>query len=86
MALAAGLHGVVTGPTEVAALRSAVGPGAWIVVPGIRFKDAPPDDQRRTADARTAAAAGATHLVVGRPITMAGDPERVYHQLCEEAR
>jgi orotidine-5'-phosphate decarboxylase len=85
LAMEAGLHGVVAAAPDLAALRGALGSGPWIVVPGIRWGDAPRDDQRRTADARTAAAAGATHLVVGRPITGAADPRGVYQRLCEEA-
>jgi orotidine-5'-phosphate decarboxylase len=86
MAIRAGLDGVVAAATEVAPLRAAVGPAPWIVVPGIRAAGAPRDDQRRTAGAGVAAAAGATHLVVGRPITGASDPGQAYRQLCEEAR
>jgi orotidine-5'-phosphate decarboxylase len=86
LALEAGLDGVVAGAAEVRALRAALGPSPWIVVPGIRPAGGPPDDQRRTADPRTAAAAGASHLVVGRPVTGASDPGRVYHLLSEEAR
>jgi orotidine-5'-phosphate decarboxylase len=81
----AGLAGVVSSPLEIAPLRAVLGPAAWIVVPGIRPADAPPDDQRRTAAAASAAKAGATHLVVGRPITGAEDPAAVYQRLCREA-
>jgi orotidine-5'-phosphate decarboxylase len=86
LAVEAGLDGVVSGAAEVRPLRAALGPGPWIVVPGIRLPGEPPDDQRRTADPRTAAAAGASHLVVGRPVTGASEPGRVYHLLSEEAR
>jgi orotidine-5'-phosphate decarboxylase len=80
-----GLAGVVSSPLEVAPLRQALGPAMWIVVPGIRPVGSPGDDQRRTAEAATAARAGATHLVVGRPITGAEDPAAVYQRLCQEA-
>ena len=80
-----GLDGVVASAQEAAVARSALGPDALIVVPGIRLAGDAVDDQRRTADPRTAAAAGATHLVVGRPITRAEDPARVYHSVCKVA-
>ncbi len=85
LAAEVGLAGVVSSPLEVAALRAVLGPAAWIVVPGIRPTGSVPDDQRRTADAAAAVGAGATHLVVGRPIAGAADPAVVYQRLCEEA-
>jgi orotidine-5'-phosphate decarboxylase len=73
-AVSAGLAGVVCSPLEAAAVRSAVGPGPLIVVPGIRRPEDGAGDQRRIAGPREAARAGATHLVVGRPILEARDP------------
>lgn len=84
-AVQAGLAGVVAAAGEAAALRVALGPSAWLVVPGIRPAGSAADDQRRTAEPSAAARAGATHLVVGRPITGAADPSRVYQRMCEEA-
>lgn len=86
LAVDAGLAGVVAGATEIAPIRKALGRELWLVVPGIRPAGSLPDDQRRTAEAGSAARAGATHLVVGRPITGAVDPDLVYQRLCEEAR
>src|SRR5207247_866103 len=73
-AMAAGMDGLVCGAPEVEAVRAAVGPGPLLVVPGIRGAGEPVGDQARTATAQEVARAGATHLVVGRPILSAGDP------------
>lgn len=86
MAMSAGLAGVVASPAEVGRLRARLGRHAWLVVPGIRPAGSPSDDQARTATPRDAARAGATHLVVGRPITSAADPRAVYEGMCREAR
>jgi len=85
MAADAGLAGVVASPLEAAGLRAALGPAAWLVVPGIRPIGSRPDDQARTATAGAAVRDGASHLVVGRPITRADDPALVYQTLCTEA-
>lgn len=84
LAAAAGCDAVVCSPAEVAMVRSVLGPGAGIVVPGIRPPGFESDDHRRSGDAKAAAAAGATHLVVGRPIVGATDPVAVYQRLCRE--
>jgi orotidine-5'-phosphate decarboxylase len=83
MALHAGLAGVVASGREVAILREALGPGPRIVVPGIRADGDARGDQSRTVTAAEAARGGATHLVVGRPITQAKDPAAVYARLVE---
>ncbi len=70
----AGLDGVVCSPLEAKAVRKEFGKEFIIVTPGIRSKDSPPDDQKRTATAAEAAAAGANYIVVGRPILKAKDP------------
>jgi orotidine-5'-phosphate decarboxylase len=80
----ANLAGVVCSPRELHALRAALGPGPRLVVPGIRGTSDPPDDQTRTATAAEAAAWGATHLVVGRPVLRAKDPGRAWATLLEE--
>lgn len=84
LAAGAGCHAVVCSPAEVAVVRSVLGPEIGIVVPGIRPAGFESDDHRRSGDARAAAAAGATHLVVGRPIVGAEDPVAVYQRLCRE--
>ncbi len=83
MALWAGLRGVVASGHELGMLREALGPDPWIVVPGIRLPEGAPDDQARTIAPAEAVRRGATHLVVGRPITQAGDPAAVYQRLWE---
>jgi len=85
-AIAAGLGGVVCSPQEVARVRARIGPDAWIVVPGIRGRSDDRGDQVRVATASEAVAAGATHLVVGRPILLAADPSAAFRGLLEEAQ
>ena len=84
-ALGSLLRGVVCSPREVATVRAAVGPDAWIVVPGIRRAGDAAGDQARTATPREAALAGATHLVVGRPVLQAADPRAAYLEMRAEA-
>ena len=83
LAIAAGLRGVVASGHEVALLRATLGPEPWIVVPGVRAPGDAADDQARTIGVADAVRAGATHLVVGRPITRAADPRGVYQRLME---
>jgi orotidine-5'-phosphate decarboxylase len=84
-AVAAGLAGVVCSPAEVEAVRRVLPDGARIVVPGIRAESDAAGDQVRIATAGAAAAAGATHLVVGRPILNAADPAAALARLAAEA-
>jgi orotidine-5'-phosphate decarboxylase len=74
LARAAGIDGLVCSPEEVKALRTAMGPDATIVVPGIRPAGANLNDQKRVATPADAIAHGASMLVVGRPITQAKEP------------
>jgi orotidine-5'-phosphate decarboxylase len=74
LALADGCHGVVASAREAAALRGQLEGEFAIVTPGVRPAGAEPGDQARVATPAEAIAAGATHIVVGRPITAAADP------------
>jgi orotidine-5'-phosphate decarboxylase len=85
IAFESGLRGVVCSPLEVSAIRSHARPGDWIVTPGIRRSGDPAGDQARTATPAEAVRAGATHLVVGRPILDAGDPRSVFREIVGEA-
>jgi orotidine-5'-phosphate decarboxylase len=72
----AGLDGVVASPHEIGAIRDACGREFLIVTPGIRPASSAvqQDDQRRTMTPAEAVRTGASYLVIGRPITGAGDP------------
>ena len=74
LAKEANLDGVVASPHEVALIREACGADFLIVTPGIRPAGEAAGDQARAATPATALAAGADYIVVGRPITRAGDP------------
>ena len=74
LAADSGLRGLVCSPLEIAPLRNALPPDIALVTPGIRPRDAKADDQTRIMTPHEAAQAGATYLVVGRPIFKAPDP------------
>jgi orotidine-5'-phosphate decarboxylase len=82
-AVQAGLRGVVASGHELGLLREALGLGPWIVVPGIRLPGDAAGGQARTIAPQEAARRGATHLVVGRPITAAPDPVAAFQRLAE---
>ena len=74
LAASAGIDGIVCAGTEVAAARKRW-PRGFLVVPGIRLPDHHVGDQKRVMTPRQAMDAGASILVVGRPITQAEDPD-----------
>jgi orotidine-5'-phosphate decarboxylase len=80
-ATAAGLAGIVCSAAEVTSVRRALPEDAVVVVPGIRSQDDVIGDQVRVATAKDAAQAGATHLVVGRPVLRASDPADTLRRL-----
>ena len=84
LAVAAGADGVVCAPQEVSALRASLGPELLLVVPGIRPAGAAPDDQRRTATPAEAIRAGASILVIGRPLRDASDPAAAADAIARE--
>jgi orotidine-5'-phosphate decarboxylase len=89
LAWGAGVRSFVCSPHEAARLRGALGPGATLVTPGVRFSEggtpaAKPDDQKRTMTAAEAVVAGADWLVVGRPIRDAADPLAAAHRIAGE--
>jgi orotidine-5'-phosphate decarboxylase len=79
MALAHGCQGIVTSAREASHLRAELGDRFAIVTPGVRPAGTSMGDQVRVVTPAEAIAAGASHIVVGRPITHAADP-------CAEAR
>jgi orotidine-5'-phosphate decarboxylase len=81
----AGLDGVVASPQEIVAIRAACGNDFAIVTPGVRpAGQAGTDDQARTLTPREAVTAGATYLVIGRPITAAADPRAAAEAIAAE--
>jgi len=84
LAKQAGIDGMVCSAEEVSALRDELGPGALLVVPGIRPAGSEVGDQKRVATPGSAIRAGASMLVVGRPITQAGDPAEAASAILRE--
>jgi orotidine-5'-phosphate decarboxylase len=78
------LDGVVCSAREAGALRAACGEAFCLVTPGIRPADAAADDQQRIATPAQAIAAGASYLVIGRPIARAADPQAALERINRE--
>lgn len=84
LAVNAGSDGIVCSPQEAAQMRALLGPEALIVCPGVRPAGADVGDQKRIATPAAAIAAGASKLVVGRPITAADDPVAAFEGIVAE--
>ena len=84
LAVDSGLQGLVCSPLEIAPLRAALPASVALVTPGIRPRDAKADDQSRVMTPAEAARAGASFLVVGRPIFKAPDPVQAARAILAE--
>lgn len=80
----AGLSGVVASPQEAAMLREVLGPNAYIVTPGVRPAGSDLGDQSRVATPKEAFDNGASHIVIGRPITGQVDPGAAFDAIVKE--
>ena len=83
-ALKAGIDGVVSSPLEAPAIRANVPESFLVVTPGVRPAGADIGDQKRIATPASALSGGASHLVIGRPITQAKDPKQAAIRICQE--
>jgi orotidine-5'-phosphate decarboxylase len=84
LARASGVDGVVCSAQEAALLREQCGSEFCLVTPGIRPSQASTDDQSRVMTPHAALHAGATYLVIGRPVTRAADPLRALLDINQE--
>ena len=86
LAQAAALDGVVASPQEIAVVRAQCGERFGIITPGIRAGADVKGDQQRTASAAGALSAGASYIVVGRPIIAAPDPREAAERIAAQCR
>lgn len=84
LAKTAGVAGVVCSPHEAADMRALLGSRALVVTPGVRPAGSAAGDQARVATPADAFAAGASHVVIGRPITSAADPAAAFEAIVEQ--
>ena len=82
----AGVPGVVCSPQEASELRRVCGDNFTLVCPGVRPSWSQKGDQRRSLTPAEAIQAGASYLVIGRPITQASDPSMAFDKICQELR
>jgi orotidine-5'-phosphate decarboxylase len=86
MGYAAGVRGFVASALELPLLRTELGEEPLLVIPGVRPSGTDAGDQRRTATPVEVVRGGATHLVIGRPISRADDPAQAFDRIsCEIA-
>jgi orotidine-5'-phosphate decarboxylase len=83
LAVTSGMRGLVCSPLEIIALRKIIPPHVQLVTPGIRTGAEPADDQKRTLTPREAMQAGASWLVIGRPIYAAANPRVAAEKILE---
>lgn len=84
LTMRAHIDGVVCSPAEAPIIRGVLGPDAVIVTPGVRPAGSAKGDQARVATPKEAIEGGADYLVIGRPITAAGDPCKAFDAIVEE--
>lgn len=84
LAVACGLEGVVASPHEIRLIRQAVGEQVLIVTPGIRPAGGERGDQKRVMTPAEAIKAGASYIVVGRPIVDAAQPAEAARRVADE--
>lgn len=86
LGVSAGLKGFVCSPQELVEMRKTLGPEVLLVTPGIRSAGESKHEQKRVMTAKEAAAAGASFIVVGRPILQAPDPAGAVQKFLEEIK
>lgn len=79
-----GMDGIVCSPAEVALARETLGPDMTLMVPGIRSAGSAVGDQKRVMTPKDAVDAGASYIVVGRPITESADPAAMAQRINAE--
>mgnify|MGYP001167339179 CR=1 FL=1 len=84
LAKSAGVDGAVCSPLEISTLKASLGADFALVAPGVRPIWAASDDQKRVMTPGDAVTAGADFLVIGRPITRAGDPVAAARRIADE--
>ena len=84
LAINAGCGGIVASAQEASRLRQKLGSGFTLVTPGIRPAGGNAADQARVVTPADAIRAGASYLVVGRPITGAGDPKAAARSITQQ--